>query len=301
MLRAERSAISLLSICLGCGSASAGGDAAQGPGERGDVRIPRELVSRIERTLGVRPEQALALASEDALLAHELARTDAARARSLATLAQARALLEALRDDVAREEPVQDSEVEAVARERWWEFDRPRMVRVIHAVVRTESEDSGAEALASQIREAVLGSPSPAEFKKAAEQVPAGGSSVRIESLPPMTADGRSVELADPPPQGRPVVSMAREFAEAASRLEKKGEVSPVVRSPFGYHVIQLIDVVPEDVLPPAERRARIEAEVIVERARRKTEELLDRLRRELAPEQSRAAVAAMEKVSAEP
>jgi peptidyl-prolyl cis-trans isomerase C len=299
--RAERSAIYLLSICLGCGSASPGGDTAQGRGERGEVRIPREVVSRIERTVGVQPAQALALASEDALLAHELERTDAAGARSLVTLAHARVLLDTLRSDVAREHPVTDSELEAMAAERWWEFDRPRMVRVIHAVVRSEAEDAAAQALASQIRDAVLGSTSPAEFKKAAEQVPAGSSPVRIELLPPIAEDGRSVELSDPPPAGAPVVNMAREFAVAANRLEKQGEVSPVVRSPFGYHVIQLIEIVPAHVLAPAERRTRLGAEVVSERARKQTEELLERLRRELAPVQSRAAVAAMENVRAEP
>jgi hypothetical protein len=265
------------------------------------VRIPREVVSRIARARGAPPEGALALASEDALLAHELARTDAAHARSLATLARARVLLDTLRSDVARDEPVQDSDIEALAVERWWEFDRPRMVRVIHAVVRSKQADAAAEALAARIRQAVLGSQSPDEFRKAAEQVSAEGLSVRIESLPPMTSDGRSLEPDDPPPQGPAVVNMAREFAEAAARLERKGEISPVVRSPFGYHVIQLVEILAPSVLAPAERRARLEAEISAERARKKTQELLEHLRRELAPEQSRAAVAAMEQVSAAP
>lgn len=295
MLRVERSLAGVLLVCVGCGRASA--DRTAGEGGKDAVRIPREVLGQIERALGVAPERALALATEDALLAHELTRADTTLARSLATLGHARALLETLRADVAREEPARDSELETMARERWWEFERPRMVRVIHAVVRADGENAAAQALASRIREAVIETASPAEFRKAAEQIEAGGLNVQIETLPPIAPDGRSVDPAKPPPQGPPVRNMVPEFAAAASRLQTKGEVSPVVRSQFGFHVIQLLDVVPSKTVEPAERRARLADEVIAARVRKRTQDVLERLRSELSPEQSRAAVAAMEQV----
>lgn len=54
---------------------------------------------------------------------------------------------------------------------------------------------------------------------------------------------------------------MDPEFDKAAFALAKKGDVSGVVRSASGLHVLKLLDVKPERVLPFAEVKARVEAD----------------------------------------
>jgi hypothetical protein len=116
--------------------------------------------------------------------------------------ALARAALEALKAEAAQTEPTDAEVAEATAR-HFVAFDRPEAFRVIHAVVRVpDTADpalkSRAKALAESITERVAGANDEAEFRSAAESVDKGGLEVVIESLRPVAADGRIVDVDHP-------------------------------------------------------------------------------------------------------
>lgn len=288
---------------LGCAGSPADSPSPGAPSAAAasQLAIERTLIAELGRARGIDEERALELATEDALLARELERDAPELARYVKSLALARALLEELRRQVRAEQPVTDAEIDARARERWWELERPRMVRVVHALVHSGSESAAAREVAERVRAAVLSAEDAAAFRRSAEAVDARDLKLSVEKLPPLAADGRSVELSRPPPEGPPVRAMAAAFAEAAARLERPGDVSPVVQTSFGYHVIRLLEVIEPQRSSIAERRALLEPEIVGERARERTAELLERLRRELSPEQARNALSAMELVRSVP
>lgn len=266
-----------------------------------ELRLEPDVVSGIQSQLGVPPARAIDLASEDALLANELERTLPEAARYVRSLALARVLLSAVGHDARERSPVTDPEIAARVAERWWELDRPRMVRVVHAVVLADTENAAAREVAERIRRAVETARDLEAFEQAARGVDAAGLTVQVERLPPVAADGRSVDPRRPPPLGPPVRSMAREFAEAAARLTQAGELSPVVKSPFGYHVIRLLEVIEPQTVSPAEHRAKLEPELLAERAGDQRDALLQELRGEVGVEQERSALSAMESVGTQP
>jgi peptidyl-prolyl cis-trans isomerase D len=72
--------------------------------------------------------------------------------------------------------------------------------------------------------------------------------------------------------------AMVPEFSEAAFSLQA-GEMSDLVRSPFGFHIIKVEEVRPEKTSPLEEVRADVEQQVRLEKAR----DLINRLARDLA------------------
>jgi hypothetical protein len=261
------------------------------------LRIERAVVDAIVRERGVSFEQALELGSEDALLARHLSESAPTVARWIERVVLARELLGALVEEAKAGGPPTDAEVQALSTARFWELDRPRMVRVVHAVVMSSDENMVARALAERIAEATASAATAEDFQSAASAVPAGNFTVRVESLPPVAVDGRAVDPEKPPPAGPPVQQFDVEFAAAAQRLERPGQQSPVVRSAFGYHVIYLIASI-EPLRPSLdERRALLHDEIMSQRASALSKALLEKARSELAPEQARSALSAMQSV----
>ncbi len=276
--------------------------------------IAVETVAAIAGAQGVDRKQALELALFDALLARE------ATERGLAARAgfQARtALIRPLLADLAREARAQgrptDAEVEEQSDYSWLDVKRPEAVCVVHAVVMlppvgeaTEEQEAAALSLARAIhkavqpaRDAVSRSKAPdlmvkpgaaythdpihARFEQLAMSVERGALKVVAQPLLPIGADGYGFEL-----EGR--VGYDEAFVKAAFMLQKRGDMSEPVRGVSGYHVILLLDRLPSQVLPLAQRRDMFEQRIYAERAQKRLQALLAEARASTRPEVERSA-----------
>jgi hypothetical protein len=259
------------------------------------VVIEESVLGAIAGQRGLSREQSLELAVEDALLARELTATEPALAHWVERVVLARQLLGALLEEAKASGPVTEAEVREISEARFWELDRPRLVRVVHAVVLSPKEDAEARALADRIEQATRGVTTAEDFKARARAVPAGKFTVKVEVLPPVAEDGRAVDPERPPPLGPAVQHFDQSFAVAAHRLSRPGELSPVVYTPFGYHVMYLTEVIEPHQPTLDERRALLHDEIMKARAKALSTALLDRLRRELLPQQERSALGTMQ------
>jgi hypothetical protein len=301
LLRAEFS-VGCLGVLLACGGTPSARLEDRGASHGSpEIRIDRRVLMQLEQSLGVSPERARVLATEDALLAAELRRQDPGLAASLERVALARVLSRSLLEEAGSSGPPTDSEVDQLTRDRWWELDRPRMVEVVHAVVLSESENLGAEALARRIAQAVADAKDGVEFERDAKAVPAQDYTVKVETLPPVARDGRAIDPTRPPPVGPGEQHLAPEFAEAAQALDHVGQLSPVVRSPFGYHVLHCLRIIEPRQPTLSERRKLLEPEVLQRRAIAAQAQLLQRQRLESAPEPARSALRAIALLPVQP
>jgi hypothetical protein len=287
-------------LSLACTPAAHSDAAAVGTGSA-PVHVDRRIATQLQRGLGIAPQRALQLATEDALLASELEGAAPQRAHALERLALARALERSLSLHALELGPATDSEVAELTAQRWWALDRPRLVQVQHAVVLTDRPDAEARALSERIRKAVLDAQGEAAFAAAVKRVSPGNYKVKVEKLDPVALDGRVVDPDRPPPPDAPPQSYVVEVARAAQQLQRPGELSPVVQSSFGYHVLRLVRVIDPRQPSLEERRQLLTPEINQRRALAEQNELLARARREAAPEQARAALTLMGRLSVAP
>ena len=305
MVRAELPLVclSLLGACLlgACERSAAPPDPASPGAPAAAVQIEPAVVMELAQRRSEPLARARELAEEDALLAAELGRREPVLSLSLQRLVLARELSQALLQDAERVGAASDQEIADLTSERWWELDRPRMVQVVHAVVISDRENAEAAALAGRIAAAVAQAASASDFERAAAAVPALDFKVQVETLPPVTSDGRALDPDRAPPLGPPVQQFAAEFVAAAHKLQHVGQLSPVVRSPFGYHVLRLLRIVEPRVLSLAERRERLHAEVLQRRALAEQRRLLAEQRQQSAPQQERSALRSMARLTAVP
>ena len=299
MLRAE-SSVGCLCVLLACTAVPSepGNDA---PAQLRRLQLDRRVLAQLQQTRALTPERAQELATEDALLASELVRREPVLAQSLERMVLARTLARSLLEEAEQGGQPTDSEVQQLTQERWWELDRPRMVAVVHAVVLSETENLEAEALARRIAKAVANATSAEEFERSAKAIQADHLTIKVETLPPVTLDGRALDPAQPPPVGPPEQHFALEFAAAAQALDHVGQLSPVVRSPFGYHVMWALRIIEPRSLSLSERREMLRPEILQRRALAAQAQLLERQRQESRPEQARSALHAMAQLAVLP
>jgi len=312
-------------LAAGCGSGeqrggSSTGSTATGPLPSGVVArvgpklVRVETVAQIARAQGIEPRAALEAAVSVALLAQgaaagpEASRPDVRL--GVASVA-AHALLRTLQADAAAL-PITIEELSREAESRWIDVDRPDGFRTIHAVVQVDEKADAAKRarareLAEQIRAALepvaeqAGSSAPlarqeadqfrfdpsderdpalAAFRRAAIAVDARGQQVRVEPLPVVAGDGRVIDYG-----AERGATFVAEFAEAAAALRSRGQLSPIVASPFGYHVIMLLERLPGRHATESELRTELHDAILLGRAKRAHQQLLAQLRQRIRVE----------------
>lgn len=123
---------------------------------------------------------------------------------------------------------VSDADVEAYYKEHGAEFEEPKRLRVAHVLVRvppvggSEAENAAKAKVEDVIKRARAGE----DFAKLAREISEDKASA---------VQGGDLGFVGPG-------ELVAPFEQAAFAL-KKGEVSPPVRTPFGYHAIRVLDV----------------------------------------------------------
>jgi hypothetical protein len=257
----------------------------------GNDDISTATVERIVRARGVTPREARDLAIVDSLFAQGArARSSSAKVSTAERGVLARALLEDFRQRGRALGPPTDAEVEAITTERWIELARPPSVRVTHVVVLAQKPEQRAagRAIAERVAAALKGATKSEDFEKRVGGLGTKEIGVKVERLAPVTADGRMFALAV---AGRPAAEMGGlhdGFTRAAHALENPGDLSPIVDSPFGFHVIFLEERLAPEQPSLEERRRLLAPEVHSRRSERVLAETKQRLKASTAIELAR-------------
>lgn len=182
----------------------------------GTVRVPASLVAEVTRASGKPPSRAL-----DDLVADALAARGAQDARLDRDTSVAWSVTTAIARRYARQSL---TEASAAGPPR---PDELEAVHVSHAVVLRSARvpSATAVAIAEAIRRNVEASRSADEFESRAKATPHADARVVVERLEPFSADGH----------------FDASFIAAAFELRSAGDVSPVVETQFGWHVVYLV------------------------------------------------------------
>ncbi len=285
-VRSLRGRLLLALLCLGMGCSASqteppealrGALPAGAVAAVGDELISAERVAEVVRAQGVTPVKARELAVSDALFSlHARAELDEAAIRVVERAERARAFYRRLEVEVDARGPATDDELAGASAEHWLKVARPVSSRTSHAVVRLAegASEVQARALAERILEATRGSDDAATFERRAKEVPAEGLEVRVESLPAVTVDGRVIDLERPAP---PEMRFDTTFCQAANAIAEVGQLSPITRTPFGFHVIYLVERLPAVELSTEEKRVVLAGAVRERRVRQAEQAALSR------------------------
>jgi hypothetical protein len=260
------------------------------------------VVQEVARARGLSPAAASSLVALDTLhgravmdrqpeLASYLRRVALARALSLQTIRGARE-----KGDAGEEE------LERFTQLHWWELDRPVSSRVTHVVVRVPEGDDRTKArvVATRLSHALRKAGNKERFREIAEAADGEGFELKVEDLKPVTPDGRVYDPSQPPRLGARPQRYAQAFAEGANAIANLGEVSDVVETSFGFHVLLLTERLADQRVAADERRRRLRAEIESYRARETERRLLDAARANTRIELDPAAMAHTEGLTVE-
>jgi hypothetical protein len=187
------------------------------------VVLPPSLIADVARARGSSASVAVEELVRDALAAEGGVARGLDRDPTVlwqSTSALARQVPTRLLDEGAAQGPPRDDEL--------------ALVSVQHAIVLRSPtlREEDAVALAAAIHRAVLGALSGEDFKARVNAVAHGDAKVIVEGVGPFGADGVDSTGG----------SLDAGFVAAAFALRAPRETSPVVGSPFGWHVIQLVE-----------------------------------------------------------
>jgi peptidyl-prolyl cis-trans isomerase C len=269
-----------LVLALTLAVAGCGQEDADGPSHT-SARLPDGLVARVDseevtataagRVLAERggsAREAVERVVYDALFAR-LARERADTSSVVERAVLGRALRESLLAAARQAGPITDEELDRLTADNWLELDRPRAVRVAHAValVKAPEEKDRARQLATEIADAVKGLTDVKAFGQTANAVAEKNKDieVRVEALAPVAADGRVVPVDELDRGGGETFDSV--FARSAHELEAPGQISPVVETSFGFHVLMAMEVIPEKRVDADLRRELLDARAMALRA----------------------------------
>lgn len=247
----------------------------------GQDPIGATSVARLFATRGLTTRAAADIAISDALWAQGArAQLAPGRSRAVERVALARSLLEAIRQAADDAGPPSEAEIKQLLEQRWLELARPPAVRTTHVVVMNDKpeRDAAARALAEKLHAALTQANSSADMLSIGKAVPNEGFEVRPEELSFVTPDGRTFQKQGErySPLG---VAFDPDFARAANALQQVGDLSPVTKSQFGYHVIRLEERDPGYIVPAADLPGLVKPEIVARRAAQARGELMQRLR----------------------
>lgn len=279
--------------------------------------VTATTVASIAQEQGVDPRAAVELALFDATLAAAARRElDGRQVHLLSSSVLARALLTEAWQKL-RERPIRAEELEEATQAFWLVYARPEGRRTTHAIARAEEKDAPdvharAEATARAILEAVREPTAEATLEKmppvdpevaftqgafahdpihlafsaaARAAVPADVlPTVVIQELPPVDREGRQLTKS----MSHDAPGFDAVYTHAAWELERRGQLSGVVKTQFGYHVIVLLEKTPALVVNEATRRAALRDMIFEVRGKRHRRTLLAELEKktkiELSP-----------------
>ncbi|MBI4700740.1 MAG: hypothetical protein HY744_06185 [Deltaproteobacteria bacterium] len=295
----------------------------------GDEAVGGALVTAIATRQRIAIGEALDRAIFDALLSAEARRSAESAAPGVVWAIEAELGHHVLRELWlrARATPPTADELGEATERHWIDLARPEGFRVVHAVVMArqgEVDDATrrrARELAALVREKLepvaerVRAMVPPEYSEeerfsssrgrgkdravplvqdAVRDVPRGKLEVRVEELCPVSADGWHIDRDSN-------AALDQRFARAAASLERRGDLSPVVETDWGMHVIVLLGRTEPLALPEAARRARLQDEIWQSRAARAKKELLAKLAATARVEVMLNADALLEQVSVAP
>ena len=151
------------------------------------------------------------------------------------------------------------------------ELTRPEGATVAHILVQLNDEvdeaaDKEAKAKIDAIYDELLKDPSKfAEIAVEKSDCPSGKASEG--KLPAFDKDGVTLDRTS---------IMDKTFVEAAFTLEKPGQITKPVKTPYGYHIIKLIEKTPEEVVPLEKVKERITEHLVEEKANAELDKALD-------------------------
>jgi peptidyl-prolyl cis-trans isomerase C len=243
----------------------------------GNATISAALLTNVARAQKRTPDDAIQLLLDDALLSEGARSKKIDQATPVArdlTALRAQLVADRLRNDARAIGPCTDAEVDTLSQLHLKDVELPELVQVIHAIaIRPKKEAPNqdqqiqhAREIADAIEAAVQGATSADDFEARAKTVAHGDVEVRVERLPAFADDGVVPETGG---------GMDATFAHAAFILAKPGDISPVVETTFGWHVIRLNERYAPKNIPREERRTMFAEECVATRARSAFQALL--------------------------
>jgi peptidyl-prolyl cis-trans isomerase C len=181
--------------------------------------------------------------------------------------------------------PPTKAELDEIRKLHWTELDHDDAVVTVHAVAIADVDDAQARArakeVATKVLEAVRGATSVDEFVQRANTVDHGSLDLRVEPLPAVTREGR-VLSADGG-------EFDAAFARGACELKQPGEISGLIETKFGFHVVRLSERIPAMHPSDDELSKLVSDEVKTNRTRAAIEKLQSDLRKQTGVEIERS------------